>query len=83
MDEALAALDALWGVVGQWQAAYTGWRETRFRDIKVRFMPHGSRERATQPLPWRRRNSGVALSSEQALELDLKAEIQARCHRCS
>lgn len=36
MDEALAALDALWGVVGQWQVAYTGWRETRFRDIKVR-----------------------------------------------
>lgn len=28
-------LERLWGLAGQWEAAYSGWKDGRFRDIQV------------------------------------------------
>jgi len=35
MERRLDALERMWGLVEEWQGAYAGWKETKFREIKV------------------------------------------------
>lgn len=35
IERQLEVLERMWGVVEEWQGTYAGWKETKFRDIKV------------------------------------------------
>ena len=35
MEKSLDTLGRMWGTVEEWEGTYAGWKETKFRDIKV------------------------------------------------